>query len=141
MKRFFLLLSTIFLLFSCANSNDDLPNFHYELLPIDQADIPTTLNYEEEYDITFTYTLPNGCYHYNNLFYQTKDSIRTIAVVAFVNDDTNCTEALITEEKTFKLKVSQKEDYIFKLWKGKNDQDEDIYEEIITKVLEPGEQL
>lgn len=140
MKRLLLFILLISNLVSCSKDHDNLPNFHYELIAVDEMVIPDTVDYEEELDFTLKYTLPNGCYSYNNLIYTKQDSTRVVAIRAFVNDEINCTQATIPEEQTFKLTVSQKEDYIFKLWKSVDVDNKDIFEEKIVRVLEADEQ-
>lgn len=137
MKYLFLLSVLTIGLFSCTKENDN-PNFHFEYLPVNEIIIPDSLDYKKEYNLTLKYTLPNDCYYYNNIYYTAKDTTRTVAIVAFVDDDASCVEDAKQEEKTLKLTVFQKEDYIFKIYKGTNNDDENIYKEIITRVIEDG---
>ncbi|MDO6736806.1 hypothetical protein [Wenyingzhuangia sp. 2_MG-2023] len=139
MKRLLLASLLTLFLFSCSD-DDNFSKFHIEYLPIDEAIFPSTFDYNEEYDITFKYTMPNSCYYFDNLYYKTNDSIRTVAIVAYVDDESECTEETREEEQTFKITAAQKEDYIFKIWKGKDDDNEDVYDEIIVPVLEEDEQ-
>lgn len=142
MKRiiFTCLLSVI--LFSCSFGDDEFTYLTKDLLPIDEIVLPDSFNYEEQYTITFKYTLPRECYYYNSLYYSVKDSTRTLAVEAVVDmTDDACEEVAEQLEGEFILTAAQTEDYIFKIWKGKDENDENIYEEVIVPVLEPGEQL
>lgn len=132
-KLIFIAIFTI-LFTSCADSGNDLPNFHYEIIPIEEATIPSSFELDETYDITIKYDLPNGCYSFHSLYYKHEDTKRVVAVYALVLDDVVCTEAIISEEYTFEVKASQEEDYTFKLWKGVDDDDEDIFDEVIVPV-------
>ncbi|NIJ43947.1 hypothetical protein FHR24_000386 [Wenyingzhuangia heitensis] len=141
MKHLLIVSLLFYSLVSCSN-DQELPNFHHEYISVDELIIPDSLNYNEQYDITLKYTLPNSCYYYNNLYYvanKENDSIKTMAIVAYVDEDSNCNQATIEEEQVYKITANQKEDYIFKLYKGVNDDNESIYEEKIVRVIEEGE--
>lgn len=143
MKRIILTCLFSIILFSCSLDDglDDYGNFKTEILPIDEITLPTSLNYEEKYTIPFKYTLPDGCHSYDQLYYASKDSTRTVAVYVLVDQSEGaCDDVVVQEEDEFVLTVSQTEDYIFKIWKGTNDQDEDVFEEYIVPVLEPNQQ-
>lgn len=143
MKRIILIFLFSVFLFSCSLDNDDVYSYYKtELVPIDQIDFPDSFNYEAEYTIPFKYSLPNGCYYYDNLYYTTQGATRTIAIQVSVDasPDVVCTEAVVQEEDEFFLTVSQTEDYTFKIWKGVDDDGQDVYDEIIVPVLEPDEQ-
>ncbi len=38
------------------------------------------------------------------------------------------------EEYAFPVEATQEEDYVFKFWKGKNNEGEDVYEEVVIPV-------
>lgn len=57
-----------------------------------------------------------------------------MAGTAIVNLDGACTQETRQEEYVFTVEASQREDYVFKFWKGKNDEDEDVYEEVVIPV-------
>ncbi len=138
MKQLFfaLLFSSLFI---ACNNDDDAPNYHFEVLKIDEASIPTEFELNETYDITVKYTLPNGCHSFYSLYFQHKNASRIVAINSYVKDNVACTEAAITKEYTFQLRASQSEDYVFKLWKGVDDDNEDIFEEIIVPVIDPSQ--
>lgn len=139
MKKILFLTFITVLLAACSDVGNDLPDFHYEVLPIKEATIPASFELDETYDITIKYDLPNGCHSFHNLYYKHDDDSRIVAVYSLVQDDVACTEAIVTEEYTFQVKASQEEDYTFKLWKGVDDDDEDIFEEVVVPVTEtPG---
>jgi len=133
---FALLFSTLFI---ACNQNDDGPNYHFEVLKIDEATIPSSFELNQTYDITVKYTLPNGCHHFHSLYFQHENTSRIVAINSYVEEDVPCTEAQITKEYTFQLRASQSEDYKFKLWKGLDNDDEDIFEEIIVPVTDPSQ--
>ncbi|MEI6865211.1 hypothetical protein [Flavicella sp.] len=138
MKKLFMLLMVTLVISSCNDDDIDLPDYHYEYLPIEEAIIPSTFTLNETYDITITYILPNECYSFNSVSFeidQEDETSRILAVLTLVDDVTTCTEELITEEYTFEFTATQEEEYTFKLWKGYDDEGESIFDEIIVPVV------
>lgn len=133
MKKTVLLLFGLLVFYSCLDSNDTL-DFTYEYLPIDEAITPASFTFGQIDTIKVKYSLPNGCYSFDRVFYETNDTIRTVAITALVALDKACTEAIIQEEHKFTIRASQKEDYVFKFYKGKNSSGENIFEEVIVPV-------
>jgi hypothetical protein len=133
MKKIVLILITFLFITGC-NSDDDYNNLSIKTLPIKEASVPDEFILGDTYQITIKYDLPNDCYSFRNLYYQYENSSRIIAVNTFLTEDIACTGILIEEEYTFDVLATQSEDYIFKFWKGKDTNDEDIFEEIIVPV-------
>jgi len=127
MRKISLLLFALSLFYSCLD-NDENSNFTYEYLPIDEAITPASFTYGETDSITIKYSLPNGCYYFDNLYYQYQDTARIVAVTALVTLDEACTQAITQEEYRFAVKVTQEEDYLFKFWKGQDSQGNNIFE-------------
>ncbi|MFC2109536.1 hypothetical protein ACFLRU_00675 [Bacteroidota bacterium] len=140
MKRILYITLFALLFTSCIDNNDEYPNFHFTILPIEEATIPSSFVLDETYEITIKYSLPNGCHSFYCLYYEYDDANRIVAVNAIVNDEIACTEALINKEYTFEVNAAQEEDYVFKLWKGVDENDEDIFEEVIVPVTNPNSQ-
>ncbi|WP_240914561.1 MULTISPECIES: hypothetical protein [unclassified Polaribacter] len=133
MKKISLLLLGLLIFTSCLDQ-DDSPNFAYEFLKIDEAITPESFTFGETDTITIKYSFPNSCYSFNQIYYEAKDSTRTVAVRATVLLDKECTEEIVQEEKKFVVTVSQTEDYIFKFFKGTDSEGENIFEEVIVPV-------
>jgi hypothetical protein len=134
MKKFVLLFLGVFLFYSCLNNDNNIPNFAYELLPVDEAVTPESFTFGEIDTIAITYTLPNSCYSLDRLFYETQDTTRIVAVIAYVDLENTCTQATITEEYKFEVTAAQREDYVFKFFKGTDSNGENIFEEIVVPV-------
>ena len=134
MKKIVLLLFGLLVFYSCLNDDNDQPNYAYEYLPIDEALTPESFTYGELDTITVKYSLPSSCYSFYQVFYETLDSTRTVAVTAIVDLDVQCTQATVQEEKKIVVKASQREDYIFKFFKGKDSNNENVFEEVIVPV-------
>lgn len=132
MKKIILLFLSVLVFYSCL-SNDE-PTLKYEFLPIDSAETPTSFTFGEIDTIKIKYTLPNGCYSFDRLYYEYQDTTRVVAITALVILDAACTQALVEEEYEFPVRVSQREDYIFKFWKGEDSNGEDIFEEVVIPV-------
>ncbi|WP_158839980.1 hypothetical protein [Polaribacter sp. L3A8] len=134
MKKTALLLFGLLVFYSCLNSDNDAPNYTLEYVPIDAAITPASFTLGQIDTITVKYSLPNSCFTFDQIYYQPKDSTRTIAIIAVVKLDDNCTEAIVQEEKKIAVKATQEEDYVFKFFKGKDSDGENIFEEVIVPV-------
>ncbi|UAM98090.1 hypothetical protein K8354_17715 [Polaribacter litorisediminis] len=132
LKKFTILCLAIVLFGSCLNDNE--PIFKYELLPIDEANVPASFTFGEQDTIAIKYTLPNSCYAFNNLYYEYQDTTRIVAARALVSLDVYCAEVIVQEEYKFVVNVSQEEDYVFKFWKGTDSNGENIFEEFVVPV-------
>jgi len=133
MKKISLLLLGLLIFTSCLN-HDDSPNYGYKFLTIDEAITPDSLTFGEKDTITVKYTLPNDCYSFDQIYYEIQDTTRIVAVTAMVFLDMDCLEEPVQEEQNFVVTASQTEDYIFKFFKGKDSDGENIFEEVIVPV-------
>jgi hypothetical protein len=134
MKKSILLLIGLLVFYSCLNNDNDIPNYTYRYLPIDSAITPASFTLGEIDTITVKYSLPNDCYSFDRIHYETKDTTRIVAVSASVLLEVDCAEKIIQEEKKFAVKASQEEDYVFKFYKGEDSNGENIFEEVIVPV-------
>ena len=135
MKKFSLLLCSLFLFYSCLNNDDNTPNFTYKYLPIDEATTPANFTFGETDTIKIKYSLPDGCHFFDRLYYEYQDTTRIVAVTALVAIDTTaCTQGIIQEEYIFPVRATQQEDYLFKFYKGKDSQGNNIFEEVVIPV-------
>lgn len=132
MKKAALLLIGIILFSSCLDADE--PNYKYEFLKIDSAITPASFTYGEIDTIKIKYTLPNDCYYFDRLYYQYKDTTRTVAVTAAVSLNNTCEEIAMEEEYSFTVHAIQKEDYVFKFYKGKDADGESIFEDVVIPV-------
>ncbi|WP_299666925.1 hypothetical protein [uncultured Polaribacter sp.] len=132
MKKLAFLTLGVILFSSCLN--DDTPNFTYGFVAIDEATTPTSFTYGEKDTIYLKYTLPNSCYHFNDVYYEYEDTTRIVAVRAFIDLDVECIEEEIEKEYELIVNVTQEEDYLFKFYKGKDIDGENIFEEVVIPV-------
>ncbi|RCS28331.1 hypothetical protein DUT90_00635 [Polaribacter sp. WD7] len=140
MKKIFFLLIGVILFSACLDTNDNTPNLTLQFLPIDEFEVPDSFTPNQLDTIKIKYTLPNGCYSFERLFYQTIDSItdrsvRDIAAIAVVELDRPCTEALVQEDFEFAIRIAEEdEDYTLRFFKGVDDNGENIFEEVVVPV-------
>jgi len=135
-KKLLLLIILMLTVSSCSLSDDE-SNLSIETLPIKQAEVPMEFDYGATYKLKVIFDLPSGCHSFYDLFYQYENTARIVAINSVVNTKMACTEVLIEREFEFDVKVTQQADYIFKFWKGTDNDGNDIFEEIIVPVVTP----
>lgn len=143
MKRFLLFLLTTITLLSCSNDGDELAASTDSFAPeesvianwaIKDIEVPESFVFGKKYNIKFRYILPNNCYYYNGLDYiATKNTVK-LALEVYVDLASNCSENTRQEEKSFNITINEREAYTFKIWKGKNNSGDDIFDEKIVPV-------
>lgn len=134
MKKLALLLTGILIFSSCLTSENLPSNVTFEILTIDEYDVPDTFIVGEVDTIAVKYTLPNNCYSFENVYYEVQDTTRIVAINSFVRLEENCSDVEIQEEHKFTVFVSQQEDYVFKFYKGRDNDGNDIFDEVVVPV-------
>ena len=134
MKKIILLFVASILFYACLNNNDNQVNFDYALLPIDEYTVPTSFTFGEKDTIKVKYSFPNGCYSFDNVYYEYLDTTRIVAIRALVSLEENCTLAIIEGNYDLIVTATQEEDYVFKFWKGTDSNGDNIFEEVIVPV-------
>ncbi|TVZ56321.1 hypothetical protein OD91_1605 [Lutibacter sp. Hel_I_33_5] len=132
MKKFISLFIGLFIFYACAE--DDELSYKYEFLKIDEYNVPASFKLGEIDSITVKYTLFGGCYQFNDLYYEYQDTARVVAITSVVFLDQPCTKELIKREHKFAVKATQKEDYLFRFWKGKDANDKNIFDDVVIPV-------
>ena len=102
MKKIILLFAGLFLFYACLNTEDHI-NYGYEILPVDEYTTPEAFTFGEKDTIKVKYSLVNGCYSFDNIYYEYQDTARIVAVRAIVYVDENCTE--METQKEYELIV------------------------------------
>lgn len=136
MKKILLLLGIALVFVGCSLGEDDNPKFHMELLPIDSATLPAEFKKDITYELSFNYIRPSTCHIFEGFYYDKNLNVRTIAIQTSVVEQDNCVETdhvPITE--ILKFKPTDQSSYIFKLWKGKNENGIDVYQEVEIPVV------
>jgi len=131
MKRI-LYLITILIIFTNCSLDDDSIQRHFEVLPIESINLPQEFTLNETYTFEFTFIRPTNCYGYNNIINVAENENRTLAVNAIVFENNDCTPTTIDNISTqeFEFKVIYDQVYKFHIWKGKDAQGNDIYDDI-----------
>lgn len=136
MKKIILLFSSLFLFFSCLDSSNDVSiDIAFDLLPIDSYTVPDSFTFGEKATIKLNYSLPNGCYFFDNVYVERQNDGTVIGIRAVI-DNTNsvCTEAIVKEEYDYEITIDQVDDYIFKFYKGTDANGDIVFEEVIVPV-------
>lgn len=137
MKRLLLLFFVAFATLSCDMSNDT--DVHFEVLPIESFDVPDTFRLGETYPIKVFYRKPTTCYGFDGFYYHKDLNVRTVAVQNFVVNRNDClptpSDAPLSEA-SFNFMVTNNGSYIFRFFKGQDNEGNNIFEEVEIPVDE-----
>jgi hypothetical protein len=135
MRKLFVYL--LFILAISCSTDDENNSFSYVILPVENAIVPTEFERNLTYDINLEYLRPTSCYGFNDIYYVVENNERTIAVIANVfQGNANCTEIDTLTEATFSFKATTEDMYIFKFWRGENENGEDQYMMVEVPVVD-----
>jgi thioredoxin-related protein len=134
MKKFILLLILSICFVSCSLDNDNRPNFHYDILSIDSYVVPDTFYFGTTHQIKLFFKYPTTCHSYGGIYFDRYLNERIFAIQSIVEDRTNC-EPLDDEnnelrEVNVNFEVISTETYLFKFYKGKDEEGNNIFEEV-----------
>lgn len=134
MKKFLLLICAVASLTSCSLDND-LPEYHYEVLPVESFTIPQSFETGGLYEIKLRYKRPSDCHFLDGIYYDKEANIRTIAVQSSVLEKDYCND-LENEivETAFLFECTAGPSYIFKFYKGTDAHGNDIFETVEVPV-------
>ena len=133
MKRFFIIVFLISLVWACSEDGENEDNFSFEILPVATVDVPDTLIQDDVNRIQFTYNIPSNCHSFSDLYYIENGNERTIAVVNLVTDTfgggSECEPLTgVLDERGFDFFTTPGFDsYIFNFWRGEDINGEDVY--------------
>lgn len=131
MKKLFFLIAIVLVLGSCSLDDDSAPAYHFEIVPVENFVVPDTFDYLGVHQIKLFYKKPNSCYDLAGIYFDKYLNERTVALQCVVLNSTNC-QPLEEElyEVDFNFEVISTETYLFKFYKGKDAQGNNIFEEI-----------
>ena len=124
-RKIFFVIFAVLTMVSC--SDDDSYDYHYELLPIEEALVPEEFEYGQLYDISVKYKVPDECYINSDILYEYDQDARNVAVISLVIESNECETIELEEELTFRVHAVQASPYIFRFWQGDDDNGEPIY--------------
>ncbi len=127
MKRFFVLLITSCMLLSC--SSDENAGYRLEILPVESYIVPQSFVFQDTYVIKLYFNRPTTCHALQGIYFHSVDNVRTIAVQSSVSMQDFCqTFSGEPYETSFNFYVTSMEPYVFRFYKGKDENNNDIYE-------------
>lgn len=112
---------------SCSVDEVSGPQFRPALVPVVEVMMPDTLVFGEEYTFEITYEKPSSCYVFAGFSYEQEKNERIIAPVMNVYEGQECDTVSTQETQNLDFQVRYLETYIFKFWKGRSDEGEDLF--------------
>lgn len=134
MKKILALIGIFLLVVSCSPESDE-PKVHFELLPIESVEMPVEFHVNTENEIKLHFLRPTTCHGFNGFYYGKEDYTRTVAIESYVLEKNDC--APLTNQElieTLRFKPTETGTYLFKFWKGKDTNGDNIFEEISVDV-------
>lgn len=126
-------ISIVFLIIFLACSNAE-PIFELKILPVKDAKTPAFFEHGTIDTISIKYELPNRCHSFKGVYYKYDNTARIVAIYTLFDVESTCPESIIEQEIDIPIHVLQQENYIFKFYKGKNSNGENVFEEIEVPV-------
>lgn len=135
MKKIAFLLFVSLIGISCSIS-DDSNGYYYEILPVETYELPTSFELGKIYTINLTYKRPTDCHTNPLLYFEKNDKIRTVAIQTLVVSRKDCESVPNEEPKelSFKFEVLSPTPYVFKFYKGEDENGESIFENVTIPV-------
>lgn len=133
LRKIFFVIFAVVLLASC--SDDDNDEYHYELLPIEEAIVPEVFEFGQIYSLSAKYFVPDDCYINSDILYEYDENARNVAVISLVIENNDCETIDLEQELTFQVHALQRSPYIFKFWQGDDDNGEPIYLTVEVPVI------
>lgn len=137
MKKVIVYVMFCCLMLSCSLQDDSLVNFQIKTLPIKKVEVAQSFDLGSTQSIAITYDLPDSCHKFYEITQSRNGNVIIITVVAELIGGLDCEETVKEETKTLTFKVTQIEDYIFKFWKGRDNEGNDLYIEKRISVNNP----
>lgn len=138
MKRKKIILGVVLfsLLLGGCSIEEDEPNFYFTSLSIDSAELPESFALNQTYQINVTYSLPNGCTHYEGFDVTKEDTTirNVVAVGVAMTDLVSCTQEIRQEEASFNFIVKYNQPYTFRFYQGENSDGEPEFLEVVVPV-------
>jgi len=136
MKNILFILFTVFIFNQCS-IDDDTPQQHFEMLPVESISFPNEFVLNNTYTIEFTFLRPTNCHAYNNMVIIKEGANRTLGVNALVFENDNCAPLTTNASalQHFEFKVIYDQVYHFHVWKGKDAQGNDVYDDYDIPVI------
>lgn len=132
MRKLILLL--VFIIFISSCSGDD-PSYQAEVLPVNEAIVPSSFTFNRVDTITVRYTLPSNCYELPTAYYRHNGlTSRVVAVKALKNLDIRCSQLPSEMELKIPVLALYREDYYFSFWMGEDSRGNDLFQDFSVPV-------
>lgn len=134
MKKLALLFLVAVSLVSCSLDDSNQPIYHYEILPVESFQVPDTFDFGAIYQVKLFFKYPTLCHSNGGIYFDRHLNERIFAIQSTVYDGQNC-EPIDEEENELKelsvnFQVVNRETYLFKFYKGKDENGNNIFEEV-----------
>jgi hypothetical protein len=135
MKKLVLILLVSLVGISCSLENEG-NDVYFEILPVESFEIPSSFELGQIYTINLFYKIPTDCHANPTLYFEKNGQIRTIAVQTVVanRNDCNFLEAEDLHKLTFRFEVLNSAPYVFKIFKGEDENGELLFENVTIPV-------
>jgi hypothetical protein len=127
MKKYVLLLSVVISTLTSCSIDDDRASFYLEVLPVESVEMPEEFIFGETHEIFIDYIRPTSCHVFNDFLYQINEQERTVGILNTVYPDGVCEEDLETVTVSFQFDVTSLDTYVFKFYRGEDDDGADQY--------------
>ena len=129
MKKFLLIVITCLSLGSC--SSDDPAMYRLEILPVESYIVPQSFVFRDTYVIKLNYKRPTTCHALHGIYFRAIENSRTIGIQSTFSLQDYCQDYTGEAfETSFDFYVNSMETYIFRFYKGKDENNNDIYESV-----------
>lgn len=131
MKKFLLLL-IVAMTFSSCSIDDGGSNYYLEVLPVSHFEVPESFVTGRKYEMKVYYKLPTTCHFLEGFYYAKEDNIRIVGIQSKVIEGDACTplDTEAFEELKFTFEAGNSESYIFKFYKGQDQEGNDVFEDV-----------
>ncbi len=122
MKKILALLFCIIFLSACT-SDSELKDVSFELLPVQDVELPSTFKAGQQTVIYLKYKRPTNCYSFNGIYYEKNGNTITMAVDALRQHLSNCESVNENPfEVSYPLFIKTSGIHVLRFWQGKNSQ-------------------
>ncbi len=129
MKKIGLLL-ILLTVFSSCEIDDNLNDTVLEILPVESFEVPESFVLNQTYEIKLKYIKPTSCHYVDGIYFEKNGNIRIIGIQSTIikNDDCIEYETLTMVERSFNFKAEMQGSYLFKFYKGIDENGNGIFE-------------
>lgn len=136
MKKIVLIVSILLITFSCQIDDSYGPQSYLEVMGINSVQVPEQFTFGETHEIRVNYTKPESCYIFYDFTFDVNSNEWVVTVINSVYPNTNCQNANEDVFANFDFTALSNEPYIFKFFKGQDENGVDQYIVVEVPVVE-----